>query len=185
MIKLRPMTRNDLGDSYCCMNDPQTARLINRTPGMTYADHIKWFEQAMSNSCRLLFCIEDETGQYVGNCGFNHIDKRKKHAELWIVIDKYSRGFGYGSKATQALLKYGFYDLGYTLIYLHVLSYNSVAIELYRNFGFKKTAITYEDRGTKCLPDKSLRMELKRTQYEKMFLEKPLKIKSGLHVTTN
>ncbi len=184
MIRLRPMTKNDLGDSYCCMNDYETARLINRNPIMTYAEHIQWYEKAASNSRRLLFCIEDDTAQYVGNCGFNHIDKSNKRAELWIVIDKYSRGFGYGTMATQALLRYGFYDMGCTLIYLHVLSYNRGAINLYSKFGFKKAAITYEDRGSKCLPERSLRMELKRSAYQQMFLAEDLKLNSRQHVAS-
>ncbi|MDX9701994.1 MAG: GNAT family protein [Candidatus Auribacterota bacterium] len=167
MIRLRPMNRTDLGDSFCCMNDIETARLINRNPVMTYARHVSWFETAIRNTARVLLTIEDDNGKYIGTCGFNHIDHRKRQAEIWIAIDKYSRGVGYGISATEALLQYGFLGMDFSLIYLHVLARNIPAINLYTKLGFRKTDKTLEYRGPNCMPEQSFRMELRRNAYHR------------------
>lgn len=165
MIRLRPMHHNDLGDSYCCMSERETAQLLNRQTQVSFAGHVQWFKKASQQQNRLLFTIEDNNGQYAGTCGFNNIDCRKKQAELWIVIDKYSRGYGYGLRATDALLHYGFYDLGFTVIYLHVLAHNIPAVKLYLKLGFRKTARELQDCGPHVLPQMSIRMELARINY--------------------
>jgi len=144
-IVLRAMQEEDLKKSIGWVNDPDTARAVNRFSPVSYANHEKWFHSIINDPKRTVFAIESDDGKYVGNCGFNDIDFRNRKAELWIYLCKESTGKGYGLNATTALIKYGYNKLNLNRIYLYVMGYNKPAISLYKKIGFEQEGVFKEN----------------------------------------
>lgn len=69
--------------------------------------------------------------------GLSHIDKMNGNADVFIAIgDDNYRGKGFGTKAMQYLIKYGFTTLKLHKINSGVFSENAPAINLYKKLGF-------------------------------------------------
>lgn len=105
----------------------------------TEQDEISWYENLIQNQHALHFAIlthEDDT--VIGTCGYHYIEHRNHFAELGISIgDKSYWGRGYGTDATEVLVRYGFYELNLNRIELQVYSYNLRAIRSYEKLGFR------------------------------------------------
>lgn len=90
----------------------------------------------------IIFAIraeEDKLTSFIGIAGYYDIIKDNQVATLFIGIgDKNQQGKGYGKKALEELLNYGFNTLNLHRIQLNVLSFNTPAIALYEKAGFIK-----------------------------------------------
>ncbi len=64
-------------------------------------------------------------------------DINLKNAEFGIMIDPDYHKKGYGKESIKLILRHGFEKLDYRLISLSVYKYNTNAINLYKNVGFK------------------------------------------------
>jgi RimJ/RimL family protein N-acetyltransferase len=96
----------------------------------------------------IIFAIratEDAHNPIIGVAGYYDIIKDNQVATLFIGIgDKNQQGKGYGKKALDELLNYGFKILKLHRIQLNVMSFNASAIALYEKAGFKKEGIMKE-----------------------------------------
>lgn len=87
----------------------------------------------------IIFAIRDQENQVIGIAGYYDIVKDNQVATLFIGIgDKNQQGKGYGKKALDQLLDYGFKTLKLHRIQLNVIAFNTPAIALYEKAGFKK-----------------------------------------------
>lgn len=53
-----------------------------------------------------------ENGEYIGNVGIINIDQRHFHADISYYIDRDYMNMGYATEASQAMIGYGFLELG-------------------------------------------------------------------------
>ncbi len=87
----------------------------------------------------IIFAIRNEDNKIIGIAGYYDIVKDNQVATLFIGIgDKNQQGKGYGKKALDELLNYGFNTLNLYRIQLNVIAFNTPAIALYEKAGFKK-----------------------------------------------
>lgn len=87
----------------------------------------------------IIFAIRDIENHIIGIAGYYDIVKDNQVATLFIGIgDKSQQGKGYGKKALDELLDYGFKTLNLHRIQLNVISFNTPAIALYEKAGFQK-----------------------------------------------
>lgn len=143
-LRLRPLLKSDASLLYEWITDRSLVVLNSSFYPVSELDHESWFERVMTRRSDLvIFVIEDlKTGLAVGSCQLLNINWLFRSAELQIRIGKKDfQGRGFGSKAVQLLVQFGFKDLNLHRIYLHVFSSNERAINVYKKNGFVQEGV--------------------------------------------
>jgi RimJ/RimL family protein N-acetyltransferase len=139
MIKFRPIEKGD--QPYCVkwLNNPRVNALLGNEEHkkVTLRQRQKWFADYLKSKDRKFFTICDSAAP-IGFMGLKNINLKNKNAELFIAIgeDDY-RGKGIGTKATRWLVDFGFRRLELHKIFLGVIAENKLAINCYKDSGFK------------------------------------------------
>ncbi len=83
--------------------------------------------------------VESEGNRLIGICGFVEINNLNQTGECGIFIgDKEYWGRGFGTRALECLISYGFDYLNLHNIMLKVYSYNERGFKSYKKCGFKE-----------------------------------------------
>lgn len=105
---------------------------------------LKWFRE--KDNTKRLDCIIECNGIPIGIIGLLQIDRINSKAEYYITIgNPCFKKKGIATKATKAIIKYGFEVLKLHKIYLTVDSRNNIAIKLYEKTGFKQEGYFIDD----------------------------------------
>jgi RimJ/RimL family protein N-acetyltransferase len=104
---------------------------------LSMADEEAWYANMREDPNQMVFAIEIETGQLIGNLALMDLNWKDRRAELGIVIgDKSHWGKGYAQDAIQTLLAFAFRQMNLNRIYLRVFTDHAPAINAYRKCGF-------------------------------------------------
>jgi len=142
-IRLRALEKDDLPHFVRWLNDPEVRDHLSLYHPLSQDDEERWYQRQMElDPIQRPLSIEvqaDPDGKwiFIGNCGYVDLDWRNRKAELGIQIGKkefWNRGFG--TKAVQLLLKYGFQTLNLNRIWLRVQETNHRAARVYQKSGF-------------------------------------------------
>jgi len=96
-ICIRPAKTDDCRDVFVIISDPVVRQATFKQRTISWDEHQRWFQAALKNPDRLLFII-------VGNgntLGMLRFDIQKKYADVSIVLNKATRGHGYGPQSLQ------------------------------------------------------------------------------------
>ena len=119
--------------------DPEVARLTRYRDGPMRPDEIERFFTARVvgiDSLTLAVHLR-KTDRLIGSCAFSQLDADNRSALYHITIgEKDLWGRGYGTEATELMLRHGFQNLGLHRISLSVFAFNERAIRSYRKVGF-------------------------------------------------
>ena len=98
----------------------------------------RWIEFHNGNTEEVLLVIEDKTvGRLIGHVGLYKIDQVAKKTELGILIaDDNSRGKGYGTLITKAMVEYAFEVLQLHKVTVEVLLGNIPSMKMFKKCGF-------------------------------------------------
>ncbi|MEO0392641.1 MAG: GNAT family protein [Pseudomonadota bacterium] len=98
------------------------------------------------NAVRLaILGAPETTGPLVGMVSLTEIDWTHRFGSYHIIIGaRDDRGQGHGKRATDAILRHGFDDLGLRRVELELYADNQAAQALYEHFGFVKEGIKRE-----------------------------------------
>ncbi len=146
-IILRAIEKEDLELIREMINDPV---IENMTGGgglpVSKYNQEKWFENLGARNDEVRLIIDTEDFGAIGMVMLTDIDYRNGTAQFHskIATSKDLRGKGYGTKATQALIDYGFDQLNLNLIYSHIIEYNVASQRVKEKCGFKKEATLRE-----------------------------------------
>jgi RimJ/RimL family protein N-acetyltransferase len=137
-VRIRPLQELDASVSYRWRNNPDVWRYTGNKPdtNVTYEIELNWLRDALKrqNEKRFAICIGDDE-RYIGNVQLTDINE--KTAQLHIFIGEIDcHGMGFGTSATQLLLKYAFSILGLESVYLFVNKNNIGAVKSYEKCGF-------------------------------------------------
>jgi RimJ/RimL family protein N-acetyltransferase len=136
---LRALERDDLEAGMRAVNDREIADLVGFSSPMSRAMVDKWFEDEVlkQHGQREYFFTICELGssEPVGQCGFHHIQAGVR-ADVAIFMLPELTGRGLGTDAMNALVDFGFGELGLERIGLHVSPGNERAIRSYEKSGF-------------------------------------------------
>jgi RimJ/RimL family protein N-acetyltransferase len=108
----------------------------------------KWFQRNLEPDRKMFSIIVLEDERLIGHCGLVEIDDTAKTGQLRITLgDTTSHGKGYGTEATQLLLRYAFDTMGLGLesVWLRVRDDNPRAVRVYEKAGFSPAG-TDDDR---------------------------------------
>lgn len=159
-IRLRAPERSDIPHFVNWLNDPEVVAGLDLYLPMSNAEEENWFDEMLKSPQAqhpmvIEMCVPGKRPDSavssppdimpvvnewvaIGNCGFNQIDWRCRHAEIGIFIgEKRFWNQGYGREAVETLVRFGFETLNLHRIWLRVYASNKSAIRCYENAGFK------------------------------------------------
>ena len=129
------------------VNDPEVSNKISHNPKtFTYEEELNWININLENNALIFSMIEKKTDEFIGNIEIMHIDDNKI-GEIGICITATKQNQHYGTEAMQAIMKYGYEEMGLKGIELNVYKTNPRAIHCYEKVGFVQdgTGKTEED----------------------------------------
>lgn len=85
------------------------------------------------------------TGEYIGNVGLINIDRNHLHGDISYYIDNRYTNLGIATEASQAMLSYGFNDLGFHKIAGVCMSVNGASRRIMEKLGMKYEGTLRED----------------------------------------
>jgi RimJ/RimL family protein N-acetyltransferase len=139
-VWLRPFEREDIEPSLGIINDRDISNLVGFPWPFTKDASEKWYEEEVLklHGERAFFFVICELGSadLIGQCGFHDVQKGMR-AEVGIFLAPEYVGRGYGTDAMNALVDFGFGELGLERIGLHVSPGNDRAIRSYEKCGFQ------------------------------------------------
>ena len=139
LVTLRRHVPDNLRAFERWYSDPDVARLTRYQDGPMRRDEIERFFTARvvgPDSLALAVHIR-ESGRLIGTCAFSQLDGDNGSALYHITIgEKDSWGHGYGTEATQLMLRHAFGALNLHRVALSVFEFNERAIRSYVRCGF-------------------------------------------------
>ena len=145
LVRLRAMENGDLNAEMAFVNDYEVMRGV--TSGILYpstVDDEARFIGGQTSYTRgeYQFAVETLAGEFLGRCGFIHVDWKNRLGEIAILIGKKdARGKGYGTDAVKTLCDFGFRELNLHKIKVSVFDFNAAALRCYEKSGFTREGL--------------------------------------------
>ncbi|HEX9044159.1 MAG TPA: GNAT family protein [Candidatus Limnocylindrales bacterium] len=120
-------------------SDPEVVRLTRYQDGPMGAGEVeRFFMSRVLGPDSLTFAIHIRgSDRLIGTCAFSQLDGDNGSVLFHITIgEKDAWGHGYGTEATDLMVRHAFEHLGLHRIALSVFSFNERAIRSYRKVGF-------------------------------------------------
>jgi RimJ/RimL family protein N-acetyltransferase len=168
-VRLRPTAEQDLPLFVRWLNDPEVSYWlsISEGPALTLESEREWYEEMRADAAQVVWCIETEEGQPIGNLGLHAVDEAQGRATLGIVIcEKGFWGRGYGTEAIRKVLRYAFAELGLRRVDLHVDEDNARGIRCYEKCGFVREGLLRAHRLRRGRPVDAVVMAVLREDWE-------------------
>ena len=118
------------------LNNCRVNRFIGDGKGTTLKKEREWLKNYKSEKTKIFFLVIVDSIP-IGMVGLHNISKINQNADLFILIgeDKYRRK-GFGKKSLAFIINYAFSKLKLHKLSLGVFEKNTVAVNLYKTFGF-------------------------------------------------
>jgi RimJ/RimL family protein N-acetyltransferase len=138
-IYLRPLEREDAATFVPWINDQDVTRNLIQFRPMNRENEEDFIARSYKEQSGMVFGIAlKKDDRLIGNTGFHGIHLKDRHAGFGILIgDKAEWDRGYGTEATELMVRYGFETLNLNRIWLHVYDYNPRGKRTYEKVGFK------------------------------------------------
>jgi RimJ/RimL family protein N-acetyltransferase len=168
-VRLRPPEERDLPLFVRWFNDPEVRYWLTMSDGpeLTLEQEREWYDEMRSDEARVVWSIEAEDGQPIGNLGLHAVDEANGRATLGIALgEREYWGRGYGREAIRQALAYGFGELGLRRIDLNADEDNLRAIRCYEACGFQREGLMRAYRLRHGEPVSALLMSVLREEFE-------------------
>ena len=167
-MRLRPPEEGDLPTFVRWFNDPDVRYWLSMSdvPELTLEAEREWYEEMRGDPSRVVWCIQTEEGQHIGNLGLHAIDEAQGRATLGISIgEKGQWSRGYGSDAIRQVLRYAFAELGLRRVDLQVDEDNLRGIRCYEKCGFVREGLLRAHRLRRGQPVNAMVMAVLREDW--------------------
>jgi RimJ/RimL family protein N-acetyltransferase len=167
LVYLRPLEREDIETTLRGVNDREVAHLTGFPFPVGKAMSDKWYDDEVvkkQGETAFFFAIcKLGSPDVIGECNFHHIHQHV-HSDVGIFLLPEYVGKGFGTDAMNALVDFGFGELGLVRIGLQVDPDNERAIRSYEKCGFTREGVLrsvrlHRGRGTDALVMSILRSE--------------------------
>ncbi|MDG6219989.1 MAG: GNAT family N-acetyltransferase [Candidatus Thermoplasmatota archaeon] len=135
-VRIRMLQESDLPRVVQWFNDPEFCEGLGREPGLTLKQEEEWYAHIELKPDVLVFAIENEKGEHVGNIALNRINAEKGNAMVSLAISRENWRKGYAKKALKAIIQYASDVLGLEEIYATIYPFNQRSQNLFRSAGF-------------------------------------------------
>jgi len=142
---LREFEEDDWTSVLAYQSDPLYLRYYpwsDRTPGNVRAFvnmFIDWQKEQPRTKFQLAV-VPKEYNQLIGNCGIRVNNPELREANIGYELNSHFWGKGYATEAAQAILRFGFTDLGMHRIYANTLAENKGSVRVLEKLGFRLEA---------------------------------------------
>jgi ribosomal-protein-alanine N-acetyltransferase len=143
-LRLRQIRAADAEDMFAFKGDPLVTTCYGQMPHRNVEETMAWILQRVPSrdvDDAILWAITlKEDGRVIGECCLWNIDRDLRCAEVGYELhpDYWRRGLA--TEAIQAVLKYGFEEVGLEVIEAKPLVRNASSVGLLRKLGFKESA---------------------------------------------
>jgi RimJ/RimL family protein N-acetyltransferase len=136
-INLRPITSDDAPAMFASLSDAESMRLTGTQQTFTLAQVEQYCVRVAQADDRIDYAITlKDDSSYIGEVVLNEIDWTNRSANFRIALASSAYfGKGYGTEATQLILKHGFETLNLHRIELEVYDFNPRAQHVYEKAG--------------------------------------------------
>ncbi|MBL75327.1 MAG: hypothetical protein CL763_00120 [Chloroflexi bacterium] len=138
-LELKKIRKEDLRQIIQWRNESKIMRFNTQFFLLNMEYQKKWFKeitQKNSKSKMFVFKYDDEI---VGIGGLIHHDFQNKSADIAIILgEKRIRGKGFGTRALEMLVDYGFKRMKLHRIGADIFEYNKISLRLFEKLEFKK-----------------------------------------------
>lgn len=146
LVRLRRFERGDAEIYRSFVNDPDTARRIDRAGTVTAEEHAVWYEALVTSASADVFAVvERATDAFIGLVWLFGIEPRHARAEVRIVLGR-SQGRGCGTEALRLLAHHAFSKRGLAKLWADVLAFNEGAARAFEKAGFVREGLLKSDR---------------------------------------
>ena len=143
-IRYRAIEKEDIPYFTRWLNDPEVRKGLSMIMPFSLTEEEEWFagltkRPPFEKPLAMEIQPDPEVDEwiFVGNCGLLGIDWQNRFAEVGIFIgEKAYWNQGFGTKAIQLMMKFGFEDLNLHRIWLRVFETNQRAVRSYIKAGF-------------------------------------------------
>jgi RimJ/RimL family protein N-acetyltransferase len=142
-VYLRPVEMSDASVIVPWLNDPAISRTILHRRPLNLRNEEEFLERMSRSEQDLVLGIALKADdRLIGATGFHQIDPRNRHACFGITIGiPEAWGKGYGTEATQLMVRHAFETMNLNRVWLQVFEYNLRALRTYEKIGFKKEGV--------------------------------------------
>ncbi len=137
MIELKPLNMEQLEFARQLHNDPDVLKMLTDPHQVSVEEQFVWFVklQGSKKSQRLVAFLDNVP---IGVVRLDQIDYYNKSVCVGLDIHKDYRGKGYSKPIYEEVFKKWFGEEKFHRMWLLVISYNTVAKNLYKSLGFVK-----------------------------------------------
>ncbi|KIL53071.1 GNAT family N-acetyltransferase [Jeotgalibacillus campisalis] len=144
-FRLREVTKNDAKDLFVYLSDEDVVNHMGLAPAKQVEDtldEINWYKSIFQDGTGIRWGITRKNeGRVIGSCGFLNIAHSHSRAEIGFEVHKEYWGKGVAGEALQAVLGYGFDQLGFERIQALIEPENIASQKLVEKHGFKREGL--------------------------------------------
>ncbi|MGQ3412477.1 GNAT family N-acetyltransferase [Natrinema sp. LN54] len=139
-VTLRPIEEDDLEFLQTQINDSRIWRAIGQSRPVNGEQEREFFENVICGDDTVNFLITADSTP-IGTIGLHSIEWETRKAEIgyWIAPDHHGRG--YGTEATERVVRYAFDQLGLHRIAARVFEFNEPSKRLLEKAGFTQEGV--------------------------------------------
>ncbi|MNP15795.1 putative ribosomal N-acetyltransferase YdaF [compost metagenome] len=146
VIRLRAVQSEDWEEHYYNRFDTPARRLVDyqvelpptKFEAKSFAEE---FADFTNNPGRIMFTIENLSGENLGGINLSGIDERNGTFGIGIQINQDRRGNGYGTRAMRIVLRYAFFERRLHKFNVSVLEGNDASSKMMRKLGCKQEGV--------------------------------------------
>ncbi len=168
-VYLRPLEREDAVASNAAINDREIADLTGFPFPVNQAMSERWYDEEVTKKqgeTAFFFAIcKLGSAEMIGGCNYHHIHEGV-HSDVGIFMFPGYEGKGFGTDAMNALVDFGFGELGLQRVGLTVAPDNDRAIASYEKCGFVREGVRRHSRRHRGQAMDELVMSIIRPEWE-------------------
>jgi [ribosomal protein S5]-alanine N-acetyltransferase len=140
-LHFRLLQDGDLDDIHRQFSDPEMCKYFSEPPmdRPMAAATIEFFRHPERDPYLRYAMIHRETGEFVGTCGYHHLDPERQQVELGYDVWKAHWRTGFASEALRPLIDMCFQELAVKQVYVLIDRDNVGSIRTAQKFGFEQS----------------------------------------------
>lgn len=168
-LVLREIEFSDANDIFAIYSDPRIAEFDSFSPVATISearDMICGYRREFQEKRQIRWGIGERTAdRLIGTCEFMNFNEASRQCEIGcgLVSSEWSKG--YMKEALEAILRYGFEEMGLNRIEAFIVSGNCASVCLFRKMGFIHEGVLREKEYFKGRFHNEIIMSMLRNDY--------------------
>ena len=141
-LELKKIRKEDLRSIIKWRNDSEIMKYNTQYFLLNMEYEEKWYDDIIKKDSKNKMFVFKYGKDIVGVGGLIHLDNQNKNADVAIILGETRiHGKGFGTKALQMLIDYGFFKMKLHRIGADIFEYNKISVKLFEKLGFTKEGV--------------------------------------------